>query len=635
MQRKALFAIALATGLISCALAYWPGLSGAFLLDDFPNLDRLNLLNANAPAGEFWRTVWMGQSGVLRRPVAMLTFALQHADWPGNPSAFKAVNLLLHLTCGVLIFWFAILLAQFRGDEPKTAYGIALVAALFWMFNPIHVSTTLYVVQRMTQLACFFTLLVTCAYLHGRRRAVNQDSSRSGLVLMALSVTFGTLLAALSKENGALLPGLILIIEFTLLSSRPKPVGWKAFSAIFLWLPLVILALLLAWQFPDMLKAYDYRPFSLTERLLTEPRVLLDYLGKIFLPRPNAYGLFFDDYPVSKTLFDPLSTIGSITALAVAAGSSIWLRKKFPWWSFAVLWFVFAHLLESTYLPLELYFEHRNYLPSVSLGLGVGALIAAAWQRASARHVRAILACVTLATLAGYGLITAMEVQLWGNPVRQIVVWAKMHPQSLRGQIVWGWLLASSGREEAAEAVYRKANANYPNEPFFMIKGLALRCASDKPRWPEEDELFAQLRSARYSKVVLLSTEDIVGKVESGQCRNIPSATWINALDILLENPEYVPSRPFFWFHRARLLAYDGQLDRALQSIDKALAQSPNLAYFTYPMFWLVSAQRTEEASKYLARARMLQESKAIDGILYKPVLDEWEQKIASLRKGQ
>lgn len=626
-MRRSLAAIGLTLGLFVCLLVYWPGLSGGFLLDDFPNLERLSLLNSDAPAGEFWRAIWMGQSGILRRPLSMLSFALQHADWPGNPGAFKAANLVLHLACGALIYWLATLLTLMRGMNFRTAHGVAMVASVFWLLNPIHVSTTLYVVQRMTQLACFFMLLAGCLYLVGRRMATPPKSSCAGLALMSASVILGTLLAALSKENGALLPGLILVIELTLLSGMPKPQDWKKFSIICLWLPIAALAVILAWQIPDMLKTYDYRPFSLTERLLTEPRVLLDYLGKIFLPRPNAYGLFFDDYPVSRSFFEPITALSMVT-IALALGSAWAVRKKFHWWSFAVLWFMFAHLLESTYLPLELYFEHRNYLPSVSLAIGVGVLVASAWQRASSHRVRRALLGGALAVLAGYGFVTAKEAVLWSNPVRQIAVWSQTHPQSLRGQIVWGWLLSSSGREKSAEEIYQRADADYPGEPFFMIKGLALRCVDDKTLWPAEGDLFDHLRTARYSKTILLSIEDVVGKVESGQCQNIPRKVWVHALDILLENQQYAPSRYLFWFFKARLLAVDGQIDQAIQSIDKALTLNPKLAYFTYPIFWLIAAERPQEASPYLARARVQQEAQVIDGILYKPVLDEWDRKI-------
>ena len=227
--------------------------------------------------------------------------------------------------------------------------------------------------------------------------------------------------------------------------------------------------------------------------------------------------------------------------------------------------------------------------------------------------------------LAGYAFINAREAALWSNPVQQIAVWSQAHPHSLRGQIIWGWLLSSSGREEDAEKIYRHANADYQGDPFLMIKGLALRCAAVKTLWPQEDDLFAHLRTARYSKTVLLSMEEVVNKAESGHCPNIQNRVWIKVLDTLLGNRQYAPSHYLFWFFRARLLATDGQIDEAIQSIDKALAVSPNLSYYTYPIFWLISANRPEEASKYLARARMTQESQGIDGILYKPVLDEWD----------
>jgi tetratricopeptide (TPR) repeat protein len=42
-------------------------------------------------------------------------------------------------------------------------------------------------------------------------------------------------------------------------------------------------------------------------------------------------------------------------------------RKKFPVFAWAVAWFLIAHLIESTIIPLEIIFEHRMYLPSIGL----------------------------------------------------------------------------------------------------------------------------------------------------------------------------------------------------------------------------------------------------------------------------
>ena len=119
--------------------------------------------------------------------------------------AFKAVNLALHLACGVVLFALTRALAGLRVDA-RAARTAALLACALWLLSPLLVSTVLYTVQRMAQLATLFSLAGLLCYVHGRRRG-----SRA-----AVAAAFGLCwpLAALSKENGALLPLLALLVEW-------------------------------------------------------------------------------------------------------------------------------------------------------------------------------------------------------------------------------------------------------------------------------------------------------------------------------------------------------------------------------------------------------------------------------------
>ena len=629
---KALIAVLVAC-ISACVMVYSPGLGGEWLLDDLPNLTSLGLLHSSSPPGEFWRVIWFGQSGILRRPMAMITFALQHSSWPNDPFAFRTVNLSLHLACGVLVFWLVTLLTDLRKIDYSRSRWAALVACAFWLFNPIQVSTVLYVIQRMAQLACLFSLLAICLYLKGRMRLADQGkTTSSGYALMTGAVAIGTLLASLSKENGVLLPLMILTLEATVLSGVPKPGHWRRWSLCCLWMPTLAVVAALIWIAPGLMNAYDYRPFSLSQRLLTEPIILFDYVWKICFPRPNSFGLLFDDYPVANSLAE-LRTFLSLAGLAASAAVAWILRRRTPWASFVVLWFLAGHLLESSFLPLELYFEHRNYLPSVSIATGVGILAVMAWKKASAPHVRVALILGTITIQSGFAFVTAHEAALWGNPVAQIAVWSKAHPHSVRGQMVWGAVLASFGQYDEAAAVYEAADKLLPNEPFFAINGLALRCVANTAVWPDEGEVMERLHRAKYSKTVLLSLEEVANRLESKGCIGIPPETWVRMMDTLIENPRYESSRSLLWFTRARIQAFAKNFGPALTSIDHALAIQPTLPYYTYGIFWAQSAGLPDRASSYLERARQFQKTSGVDGVVYGPVLDDWERQLLGKAK--
>ena len=96
----ALFCLCLAVAL----LAYLPGLGGAFVVDDFANLDNLDLFRDGPFLDTFLRYVLNGFSSPLGRPLALATFAVQYPSWPLHAGDFIYVNVLLHLFNGCLLF---------------------------------------------------------------------------------------------------------------------------------------------------------------------------------------------------------------------------------------------------------------------------------------------------------------------------------------------------------------------------------------------------------------------------------------------------------------------------------------------------------------------------------------------------
>ena len=104
--------------------------------------------------------------------------------------------------------------------------------------------------------------------------------------------------------------------------------------------------------------------FTLRERLLTEARIVPYYLSLIFYPLPQRLSMAHD-IALSHSLFRPISTFFSILLIASLLFISVRRLQRNPIFSFAILFFFLNQLIESTVIPLELIFEHRNYLPSL------------------------------------------------------------------------------------------------------------------------------------------------------------------------------------------------------------------------------------------------------------------------------
>ena len=106
------------------------------------------------------------------------------------------------------------------------------------------------------------------------------------------------------------------------------------------------------------------RPFSPLERLLTQGRVLFLYVSLLLYPIPSRL-MFLHDIDTSRSLFDPWTTLAAIIGIVLCLLFAALKAKKYPLLSFAILFFILNHLVEGTLIPLELIYEHRNYIPSM------------------------------------------------------------------------------------------------------------------------------------------------------------------------------------------------------------------------------------------------------------------------------
>ena len=98
--------IATAAVLLVTIAVYLPGLSGDFLFDDNPHIVRNQLVQIGSlsPADlwQAWSSSHLDFPG--SRPLAMLTFGINHAVSGLSPFAFKATNLALHILNGLALF---------------------------------------------------------------------------------------------------------------------------------------------------------------------------------------------------------------------------------------------------------------------------------------------------------------------------------------------------------------------------------------------------------------------------------------------------------------------------------------------------------------------------------------------------
>lgn len=355
-------------------LIYSPGLFGDFAFDDYPNIIKNSFIPIRSlDFTSLKQAAFSADSGPLSRPISMMSFAINYYISGFDPFYFKLTNLLIHLCNGVLIFVLSNLIFFNCKKTSKLSISqtrwVSLAITTAWLVHPVNLTSVLYVVQRMNSLSSLFVLGGLISYILGRNRLSSNKSF--GLLFISSTSLIFTLLAILSKENGALLPLFILSLELTVFSNSSLSTKNKRILYIFFFSAIAIPGLItlgyLASHPQFVTASYDIRNFTLIERLLTEPRILWFYIQMIVIPKVSSMGLFHDDILISHGWLEPITTTVAIVALLIVLIFAIALRKRQPIFSFGIFFFLVGHLLESSIIALEITFEHRNYLPMFGL----------------------------------------------------------------------------------------------------------------------------------------------------------------------------------------------------------------------------------------------------------------------------
>ena len=443
-------------------LAYLPGLHGGFVFDDFSNIVNQPAFAPKALREHFWSAVWAGRAGPLGRELSTLSFAAQIRLWGMYAGPMKLFNVLLHLFNGTLVAALSLRVVQWvhapDGAGPVVpwvlpARVLALLVAAAWLLAPIQLTAVLYVVQREESLAASFVLLGLLGYWHGRMqllRAVRQGGSqRRAWAWIWASLLGGTVMASLAKETGVMLVAYAAVLEWVVLrgeagaapgsaEQRQVRCGLLGLFGLVLALPAM---LGLAWLLPQVLHGgYAARSFTLAQRLWTEGRVMVDYLHWTLLPRPDELSLYHDDIAVSSGWLHPWTTAACWALLGALLLAGLALRRRRPLVALGILWFFVGQSLVSTIVPLELVYEHRNYLPSWGVFVAAfGALAAWSPRRRGSWPVLAGTLCAGLVAL--YAGFTALRAQVWGSPYRLAYFEATTHPRSPRANYDLGRLL--------------------------------------------------------------------------------------------------------------------------------------------------------------------------------------------------
>jgi tetratricopeptide (TPR) repeat protein len=403
---------------ISVFLAYSNSLNGIWAFDD---------VLTNQP---------LGIDGLIEkfgaRKVSYLTFAINQMIDPYSPVNFRLFNILIHILNSLLVYVIALItlrLPDYRERFEHYSFSVALISSMIFALHPLNINAVAYIIQRMASLATFFVLLALVTYIF----AAKSKGAFNKIILYFMTFAF-ILLGILSKENAVMGIPLIMLYDYVFLSRfdfktfKPRAAGVVVVGSCILLVASIYINVYntainiakdflainkpLVWKFWMAIDVY----WSPLEHILTEFRVVSRYLFLFVLPLPKFLVFDWWGYPISKGLFNPVTTFFSMGFIVGALVFSILKRKKYPFLSFGILWYFIAISLESFIaVGSDLYFEHRNYLPLAGLSFGLVAQAVSSFGEKIRGKYTLLIIFITLSAILGF--LTFQRNYIWKDPV--------------------------------------------------------------------------------------------------------------------------------------------------------------------------------------------------------------------------
>ncbi|NND64902.1 MAG: hypothetical protein HKM24_02955, partial [Gammaproteobacteria bacterium] len=310
-----------------------------------------------------------------------------------------------------------------------------------------------------------------------------------------------SLAAVFSKENGALIPVYLLLIEWLVFRgtfAANHRTTWRFICALLIALPLLIgtIGFALLWnRFSGGDAGLNY---TINERLASQAVIVFQYISWILLPRLSDLSLFHDGVPVLNwgQTIAWLALLGHILLLVFA----FLIRRRLPIAAFGIGFFYAAHLMESTIIPLEFVFEHRNYLALWGLLLAVVEFVRYSFVRFSAYQSHnagesppidiakagVVFAAVFIAILS---FMTFQRTAIWSEKNEIVALAVQNQPQSVRAKSLWASVLSRQGRYIDAIDHLQSSSEQHPDQTGLSLQRIVYKCLYDPDNAIKENDL--------------------------------------------------------------------------------------------------------------------------------------------------
>jgi hypothetical protein len=440
------------------------------------------------------------KNNFILRPVSYFTFAFNYALHGLNLFGYHLVNLLLHISCAILVYYLSTQLLMIsvladreesnKASEMTKVNMLSLFTALLFVCHPVQTQAVTYIIQRFVPLTTFFYLAALVLYVQFR----NTSTQKLRLLFYALSLSV-TILAMESKEIAFTLPVMITMLEFIFLSGKigPRIVRLIPFFLTMAIIPFKLLHLPSqvapenAADISGAINLVNFKGTSSWDYLMTQFSVITTYIRLLFLP----IGQNFDyDIPLQKHFFS-MSVLLPFLLLLIIAGTGIYLlrhsgeNRHFKIIAFGIFWFFIALSVESSIVPIDdLIYEHRVYLPSIGFFIALLSGVSVIHSRLTGKSIAnsniatfalaALVLCLSTGSILR-NKIWSSESTLWEDTVKKSPKKARVHIEFGRAIIKQTGITIDDKEARDASGFQSIINAaGFNKVDFRTIKNVAL-----------------------------------------------------------------------------------------------------------------------------------------------------------------
>jgi Flp pilus assembly protein TadD len=532
------YGLAFLFALIAGVWLYGPALYGPWVFDD------RTLPFASPAAQDMPLFAWL--RGV--RPVLMFTYWLNYNASTASTLSYHLVNVFLHVINAALIFAILRFLLKIMPVAAGYHNHLAGFGAVLFLVHPLQTESVAYIAGRSEVLCGTFFLAAVALYLFWGTAGLSWRQAGCIAVLFGLAV--GT------KEHAAVLP-IALLLADRIVRQRSLRDAFRRNRRLFLLFCVIcavagVAIVMLILTAPSVGRGLDVAPH---QYFYTQCRAILTYLRLFVVP----FGLNIDhDFPISRTLAD-YGAAPALWGILVMIGCAIYWRSRFPVVSFGVLLFFLLIAPTSSVIPIaDPLVEHRMYLPSVGLIIGLVGLLAMNWT-----HRKALVYGMSGVLLVGSALSWQRN-QVWGDPVKLWTDAVAKSPRKIRPypHLIYSYVL-SNRCAEAVSVLERAGKAVPVSESILVNWAEAYGCAGRYQQALQKLEQALKLNPSAeinsFMSVVLAQSGRHEEALKHAQA----------AIDL---EP---PGTDMSHFYRGQWYAIAQQFDRAEAEYNLALALNP------------------------------------------------------------